>query len=145
MTQPRITDVCLVTRDLDKAVEFYTESLGYRLDSRMDGFADFVGPGTILAVWDADLIRETTGVPAAVSEPDGHGVMIACELDSPAAIDETYDRLSSKGVQFYGPPKDYPWNARCIYFAGPCGEFWEFFAWHEGGKPGRTPAAGSNS
>lgn len=137
---PRITDVCLVTRDLDAAVTFYTEKLGYQLDSRMPGFADFIGPGCILAVWDANLIRQTTGVPAAVHEPEGHGVMVACELDSPAEIDKTYDLLTARGVEFYGPPTDYPWNARCVYLAGPCGEFWEFFAWHEGGKPGRAPA-----
>jgi catechol 2,3-dioxygenase-like lactoylglutathione lyase family enzyme len=142
MTRPTITDVCLVTRDLDTAVEFYLGKLDFELDSRMPGFADFTGPGVVLALWDAQLIRDTTGVPAQVSEPDGHGVMIAVELESPERIDETYQRLTARGVEFYRPPADYPWNARCIYFPGPCGEFWEFFAWHEGGKPGRpTPDA----
>lgn len=141
MIQPRITDVCLVTRDLEAAVDFYVHKLGYTLGSRMPGFADFTGPGCVLAVWDAELIRSATSVPAALSEPDGHGVMVACELESPAAVDEVYERLRSSGVEFYGGPKDYPWNGRCVYFPGPCGEFWEFFAWHEGGKPGRADAA----
>lgn len=139
MNPPRITDICLVSRDLPAAVEFYTTMLGYQLDSKMPGFADFTGPGVVLAVWDAQLIRDSTGVPAQVGEPEGHGVMIAVELDSPDAIDETYERLAARGVDFYRPPADYPWNARCIYFPGPCGEFWEFFAWREGGKPGRRP------
>ncbi len=139
MTSPRITDVCLVTQDLDAAVAFYTGKLGFTLDSRMPGFADFTGPGCVLAVWDGQLIRETTGVPATSVEPSHHGVMVACELESPAEIDATYERLSALGVKFYGPPRDYAWNARCIYFAGSSGEFWEFFAWHEGGKPGRNP------
>lgn len=145
MSQPRITDICLVTRDLETAVEFYTDKLGYELDSKMPGFADFVGPGCVLAVWDANLIRQTTGVPAALDTPPGHGVMVACELESPAAVDQMYQRLSAKDVECYGPPSDYAWNARCLYFAGPCGEFWEFFAWHGGGKPGRaTPTETDN-
>lgn len=136
--QPRITDICLVTRDLDAAVSFYVDKLGYRLASRMPGFADFTGPGVILALWDAQKIRETTGVPADIDGNAGHQVMVAIELSEPEEIDRTYRELIERGVTFYGPPKDYPWNARCIYFAGPCGEFWEFFAWLDGGKPGQV-------
>lgn len=142
MKQLTITDICLVTRDLEVAVDFYTR-LGYKLASRMPGFADFEGPGLILALWDAQLIRETTGVPAQTDEPTGRTVMVAIELDSPEEIDATYDRLRGAGIEFYNPPADYPWNARCIYFPGPCGEFWEYFAWLEGGKPGQVTTASS--
>ena len=138
MPKPIITDICLVTRDIDEAICFYTEKLGFELATRMPGFADFAGPGVILAVWDGEKIRESTGVPAQVSEPDGHGVMVAVELESPDAIDEMYGQLRQRGTELYGPPTDYPWNARCIYLAGPCGEFWEFFAWHPSGKPGQV-------
>ena len=141
MTRPSITDICLVTRDLEAAIDFYTTKLGYTLASRMPGFADFEGPGIILALWDAQLIRETTGVPAITEEPTGRTVMVAIELDSPEEIDATYQRLQDAGIECYKPPADYPWNARCFYFPGPCGEFWEYFAWLEGGKPGQVTAA----
>lgn len=136
MPAPRITDLCLVTRDLDAAVAYYTENLGFELASRMPGFADFVGHGVVLALWDAQAIRDSTGVPALTHEAPGHGVMVAVEVPSADDVDATYDRLSRQGVDFYRPPADYPWNARCVYAPGPCGEFWEWFAWHEGGKPG---------
>lgn len=136
--QPTITDLCLVTRDLETAIDFYTTKLGYTLASRMPGFADFQGPGIILALWDAELIRETTGVPALTEEPSGRTVMVAVELDSPEQIDLAYEQLSARGIECYRPPADYPWNARCIYFPGPCGEYWEYFAWLEGGKPGQV-------
>jgi len=137
-TPPRITDVCLVTRDLEAATAFYTEKLGFTLGSRMPGFADFAGPGVVLALWDAHKIRETTGVPSDTDGGGGHQVMLAAELESAAAIDRAYAELSERGVEFYRPPADYPWNARCVYFAGPCGEFWEYFAWLDGGKPGQV-------
>ncbi|ABL83687.1 Glyoxalase/bleomycin resistance protein/dioxygenase [Nocardioides sp. JS614] len=141
VSRPTITDLCLVTHDLEASVEFYTTKLGYTLSSRMPGFADFEGPGVILALWDAQLIRETTGVPALAEEPSGRTVMVAVELSSPVEIDTAYERLRARGIEFYSPPADYPWNARCIYFPGPCGEFWEYFAWLEGGKPGQLGAA----
>jgi catechol 2,3-dioxygenase-like lactoylglutathione lyase family enzyme len=136
MKPPVLTDICLITRDLQASIEFYTEKLGFQLSSEMPGFADFVGHGVVLAVWDAKKLRETTKVPGQIEEPSGRGVMMACELDSPAEIDKTYEMLLARGVEFYDPPKNYPWNARAIYFGGPSGEFWEFFAWLEGGKPG---------
>ena len=135
---PRITDLCLVTRDLESATAFYVDRLGFQVASMMPGFVDFHGPGLILALWDATKIRETTGVPADLDGTSGHQTMVAVELASIDELDSTYEDLKARGVSFYGPPKDYPWNARCIYFAGPCGEFWEYFTWLDGGKPGQV-------
>ena len=118
MNPPLVTDVCLITRDLDASVEFYTKKLHFQLSSQMPGFADFVGQ---------------------ISEPTGHGVMLAIEVNSPAEVDKAYEDLLARGVVFYGEPKDYPWNTRSVFFSGPSGEFWEFFAWREGGKPGVLP------
>ncbi|MGN9843191.1 VOC family protein [Nonomuraea sp. H19] len=130
-----ITDVCVVTQDLERAIRFYTGPLGLTLDHRMEGFADFHGLGIALAVWAADHLRATTGVAASAG---GHGsaVMIAVRLDTPADVDARYHELSRAGVRFQAPPKDYPWNARCAYFTGPDDELWELYAWYDGGEPG---------
>ena len=142
MTKLAVSDVCLVTHDLEGAIAFYQGKLGFELAHRMPGFADFTGPGATLAVWDAEAIRAATSVPAWLERPIGHGVMVAVELPSPAAIDEAYERLTAAGIEFYDPPKDYPWTARAVYFAGPCGEFWELYAWVGDGEPGAV-ASGS--
>lgn len=139
--RPTITDICLITPDLEGSISFYTETLGFTLRSRMPGFADFQGPGVLLALWESERLEATTGVKGHDATAPGRTVMLACELESPAAIDRTYVEYLERGVTFAGPPKDYPWNARCIYFDGPNGEFWEFFAWHEGGVPGMVDAA----
>jgi len=130
-----ITDVCVITRDLARAIEFYTGPLGLTLDHRMEGFADFRGMGIALAVWQADHLRAHTGVPAS---PAGSGpaVMIAVRLSSPAEVDARYESLRRAGVRFTTPPADYPWNARCAYFTGPDQELWELYAWYSGGEPG---------
>jgi len=136
MNPPVLTDICLITRDLNASIDFYTKKLGFKLSSQMPGFADFVGHGVVLALWDAHKLRETTNVPGQIEEPSGRGVMMAVEVASSLEIDKIYENLLARGVEFYGPPKNYPWNARAIYFGGPSGEFWEFFAWLDGGKPG---------
>lgn len=143
MPHPHITDVCLITHgDMDVGIAFYTDKLGFSLRARMPGFADFVGDGIVLALWDGRHISETTGAHALTSDPGGHAVMVAVRLDAPAEIDAMYQTLTSRGVRCYRPPQDYPWNARCIYMPGPFGEVWEFYAWHDGGEPGLvTPTA----
>lgn len=136
MNRPTITDVCLVSPDVESGIEFYADKLGFVVRSRMPGFVDFVGPGVILALWEGPQLHMTTGIPGHVEVGEQRGVMLACELEHPDEIDRIYEQYSAKGVIFYGPPADYPWNARCVYFPGPSGEFWEFFAWYEGGEPG---------
>ncbi|MFB8386765.1 VOC family protein [Microbacterium sp. NPDC055910] len=138
--RPTITDICLITPDLDGSIAFYVETLGFTLRSRMPGFADFQGPGVILALWESGQLEKTTGVPGHAAAGPGRTVMLACEVESPAEIDRIYEEYRGRGVHFSAEPRDYPWNARCIYFDGPNGEFWEFFAWYEGGEPGIVDA-----
>lgn len=136
MPSTGITDVCLIAENIDDVLDFYTTKLGYTLRSRMPGFADFDGPGTTLALWEGTHIRDTTGANALTSPPAGHAAMIAVRMGRPEDIDSVYAELSGRGVDCYHEPKDYPWNARCFYVPGPCGEVWEFYAWHQGGEPG---------
>ena len=135
-TRPQVTDICLITSNFGSDLEFYKTKLGLKLRSYVPGFADFEGENVVVALWDAALLETNTGVVGLAAGQKGHGVMIACELDSPADVDRVYGEYVSRGVEFYKPPADYPWNARCAYFAGPCGEFWELFSWLEGGQPG---------
>ena len=130
-----ITDVCVITQDLERSIRFYTERLGLTLAHRMEGFADFHGMGIALAVWHADHIRATTGVDAARGGR-GAAVMIAIRCAAPSDVDARYETLRRAGVEFHAPPADYPWNARCAYFTGPDNELWELYAWYEGGEPG---------
>lgn len=142
--RPVITDVCLIADDIAASIDFYTHKLGFTIRSRMPGFVDFQGPGLILALWEAQALEATTGVRGRREHGAQHGVMLACELDSPEAIDRIHAEYAARGVEFASEPQDYPWNARCVYFSGPNGEFWEFFAWYEGGEPGIVDAENEN-
>ena len=131
-----ITDVCVLVADVERSTRFYVDRLGFRLLHRAPGFADFAGAGTTLAVWEADHVRRTTGLPTRALQ-DAHQVMIAVHLPTPADVDAVHAELTANGVVFSTVPADYPWNARSCYFAGPDGELWELYAWHEGGAAGK--------
>jgi catechol 2,3-dioxygenase-like lactoylglutathione lyase family enzyme len=133
-----ISDVCILTQDIERSIAFYTTKLGFTLKHRAPGFADFTGAGLTLALWEIDHISEHAGLSAQRASGD-HNVLIAILLPSPAEVDACYAELSSAGVPFQRPPADYAWNARCCYFAGPDGEVWELYAWLAGGAPGKLP------
>ena len=130
-----ITDVCVLVRDVERSIAFYTQRLGFKLRRRAEGFADFSGAGLTLAVWEIRHIGEHTGVKSK----DGGGfynTAIAVELPTPAEVDACYAELGAKGIVFKSAPDNYPWNARCCYFYGPDGEPWELYAWLDGGPVG---------
>jgi len=128
-----ITDICILVEDINRAVEFYTKKLGFKLRRRAEGFADFSGVGLTLAAWELDHINSHTGVSNKRAPQGAHKACIALQLDAPSEIDEFYDELSAKGVPFVGPPQNHVWNARCAYFTDPDGTLWELYAWLEGG------------
>ena len=130
-----ISDVCVLCEDVERSIRFYRDRLGFKLRHRAEGFADFSGAGLTLALWEIDHISRHTGV-AAMRGPGAHKACIAVKLPSPDEVDACYEELTANGVVFQRPPADYPWNARCCYFAGPDDELWELYAWLEGGPVG---------
>jgi catechol 2,3-dioxygenase-like lactoylglutathione lyase family enzyme len=130
-----ITDTCVLVRDLETSVAFYRDRLGFELVHRAPGFADFAGAGHTLALWERAHIAEHAGV--SVDLEASASLVVAVRLADAAEVDAAYAELFEKGVPFVRPPADYPWNARCVYFAGPDGEIWELYAWLPGGAPGK--------
>lgn len=133
-----ISDVCILVEDVERSIRFYVDRLGFTLRQRAPGFADFSGAGLTLALWEIDHISTNTGVSGRRG-PGAHKVCVAVALPTPETVDQCYAELLGTGVPFQGPPADYPWNARCCYFAGPDDELWELYSWLPGG-----PGAGSH-
>ena len=131
--QLKITDICLLVEDIQRAVDFYTKVLGFRLRRRAEGFADFHSDGITLAAWELDHINRHCGVSNAKAPAGAHKACIAVRLSAPAEIDAMYQRLSAQGVAFVSAPADYPWNARCAYFTDPDSNVWEIYAWYPEG------------
>ena len=134
-----IQDICILVTDIDRSIAFYTEKLGFALQHRAPGFADFTGAGLTLALWERSHIEQHADV--RVKPGSASAVLIAVRIGSIAELEAIYGELQAEGIAFLRPPQDYPWNARCLYFHGPDGETWELYAWLEGGAPGKIVEA----
>lgn len=129
----RISDICVLVQDIEKAVDFYTNVLGFKLRRRAEGFADFYSTDITLAAWELDHINKHCGVSNLRAPPKAHKTCIAVQLPTPADVNSMFDRLISQGVTFVSNPADYPWNARCAYFTDPDDNVWEIYAWYPEG------------
>ncbi|MGF1626767.1 MAG: VOC family protein [Alphaproteobacteria bacterium] len=127
-TKEKISDVCMVCRDLETLVAFYRDRMGFRLRRKAEGFADFQAENVTLALWEASHIAEHVGIPLGEAGTD-HKVMVAVEVADPGRVDDRYRELVEAGVETYGPPKAYLWNAYAFYLADPEGNLWEVYTW----------------
>lgn len=125
----KISDICLLVEDIERTIDFYVHKLGFRLRRKAEGFADFHNDGITLAAWELDHINAHVGVSNRRAPAGAHKACVAMELEDAADVDRLYAELKERGVNFYSAPKDYVWNARCVYFTDPDDTLWELYAW----------------
>jgi catechol 2,3-dioxygenase-like lactoylglutathione lyase family enzyme len=131
-----ITDVCMTCKDLEESISFYRDKIGLKLRRSQEGFADFTSKHVTVALWQLDHIKEHTGVGGHPGDTETRKTMVAVEVPTAAAVDEIYNDLHAKGVEFVKPPETYVWNAYCCYFSDPDGNLWEIYAWVGDGAEG---------
>ncbi|WP_157017387.1 VOC family protein [Mesorhizobium xinjiangense] len=125
----KITDICLLVEDIERTVDFYVNKLDFRLRRKAEGFADFCSDGITLAAWELDHVNQHCGVSNRRAPVGAHKACVAMEIDRAEEIDRLYRELVARGVPVYAEPRDYVWNARCIYFSDPDDTLWELYAW----------------
>jgi len=123
----------LIVKSVPASIAFYEGLLGFKVRRRAEGFVDFHANGIILAAWEREHIAAHTNVKLKEVPFGSYGQIIAVQLKNPSEVDMQVSALSSKGVPFFGIPKNYPWNARCAYFSDPDSTMWELYAWLDGG------------
>ena len=126
--EPRLNIVTLGVRDLEKAIRFYRDGLGWPMSSISVGdFAIFkLSTGTALALYP----RELLALDANVKDPGGFG---GITLAQNVATREEADLVLSKAIKSGGtilkPAQVTEWGGYSGYFADPDGHPWEI-AWN---------------
>ena len=122
-----LTDIGLFVSDMERALAFYGETLGFDLKRRDIGFAEFQTNGVSLALWEVSDV--TQALALAETPRQGLSAMVAVRVETADAVDALYDELAAKGVTMVQAPTTHAWNARTTYFSDPDGNLWEVYAW----------------
>ncbi|MFT4242528.1 MAG: VOC family protein [Acidovorax sp.] len=131
---PRITVITLGVDDLEAALRFYRNGLGFSTEGIVGqefthGAVVFIDlqPGLRLALWPRKSIAHDTGLPAGIGNPTemtlGHNVASKAEVDAAMAL------ARSAGATIVKPAHDTFWGGYAGYFQDPDGHLWEV-AWN---------------
>lgn len=124
MVQPRLNLVTLGVSDLERAVAFYRDGLGWPQSSASVGdLAVFkLGTGTALALYPRRLLAED----ARLADGSGFGgITLAQNLPSPREVDEGLAAAVRAGGRLLKPGQPADWGGYSGYFADPDGHPWE--------------------
>jgi catechol 2,3-dioxygenase-like lactoylglutathione lyase family enzyme len=139
--EPRVTVITLAVEDLERAVAFYRDGLGWPTDGIIgtefeDGavaFFDLAGDQK-LALWPRASLERDTGLrPGGTAVLAGQATPIRAfslghNVASKQAVDEAFERAVAVGATAVREPRSTPWGGYAAYIADPDGHLWEI-AW----------------
>ena len=143
--KPRITVITLGVDDLDRALAFYRDGLGFATEGVIGqqfehGAVVFIDlqPGLKLALWPRASLAHDTGLPetnhSATELSIGHNVGSAQEVDAVMA------QARGAGARIVKPAQATFWGGYAGYFQDPDGHLWEV-VWNPQWAPRDLPDA----
>ena len=134
--KPRIHVVTLAVADLDRALRFYRDGMGFPTEgligAEVQGDEDTpdgttavfqLDGGLMLSVYPRSELAKDAGLTLTDAKPGefsiGHVVATRAE------VDEVIAQAEAAGAAVTGPPHDRPWGIYSGYFHDPDGHLWE--------------------
>jgi uncharacterized protein len=130
--------ITLGVRDFKKSVEFYSQTLGWKISgASQEDVAFFQMSGVVLSLYPREKLAED-----AMTTPEGSGfsgITLAYNARSESEVDDIIRDLKSKGVKIVKEPQKVFWGGYSAYFADPDDFRWEvafnpFFPFDEKGN-----------
>lgn len=128
--KPRISVITLAVDDLERALRFYRDGLGFPTQGIVGqefehGAVVFLElqAGLKLALWPRRSLAHDTGLPAGTPNPTelslGHNVAAKADVDA------IMTRAAEAGARIVKPAQDTFWGGYAGYFQDPDGHLWE--------------------
>ncbi|MDN3523651.1 VOC family protein [Halomonas sabkhae] len=122
--QPRISMITLGVEDIERAVRFYEQGLGWpRLESPPE-VAFFTLNGTWLGLYGRAALAEDAGMSVG-DKPAFGGVALAHNVASEAEVETVLAQAVAAGASLIKPAQKVFWGGYSGYFADPDGHLWE--------------------
>jgi catechol 2,3-dioxygenase-like lactoylglutathione lyase family enzyme len=120
---PKLANMCLITSNVNRLVEFYEPILGLKATRPSEDYAEFSTGGAVLAIFSE--AAQGKYIPGSAEAAKNKGMILEFRV---ADVDREYRRLQSLVKTWVKPPSTQPWGTRSIYFRDPDGNLVDFFA-----------------
>ncbi|MEO8236694.1 MAG: VOC family protein [Flavobacterium sp.] len=126
----KFSNIRLLVNDFDKSFNFYNDILGLECTWGKPGenFASFnIGIDSGLAIFKAELMAMAiNNFDAKKNEILQDKISIIIQVEN---VNESYQTLKSKGVDFLNEPKDMPaWGIRIVHFRDTENNLFELYS-----------------
>jgi len=128
--KPRITVITLGVDDLERALRFYRDGLGFQTDGIIGtgfehGAVVFIDlqPGLKLALWPRASLAHDSGL--ALRPPSPTELSIGHNVASRAEVDSVMAQARQAGAGIVKPAHDTFWGGYAGYFQDPDQHLWE--------------------
>lgn len=122
--KPKISLITLGVKDVDTALKFYRDGLGFKTHGYKDGddHVMFEMDGSWLGLFPLDKLAEGAKVP---NDKQGFsGVVFAHNVESEAKVDEVFQIALNAGAKSLKKPEKVFWGGYESHFADPDGYVW---------------------
>lgn len=128
--EPRLSLITLGYADLDRAVRFYRDGLGFPLSPASQGdVAFFRTGGVVLALYPRGKLAADAGAAADGRPGAFGGITLAHNVRDRTDVAVILARAAAAGGRVVKPAQDAFWGGHHGYFADPDGFLWEV-AWN---------------
>lgn len=128
--KPRVSVITLGVDDLERALRFYRDGLGFKTDGIVGqafehGAVVFIDlqPGLRLALWPRRSIAHDSGLPPAA--PSATEMTLGHNVHAKAEVDAVMAQAARAGARIVKPAQDTFWGGYAGYFQDPDGHLWE--------------------
>lgn len=121
--RPRISMITLAVSDLNRAIRFYEQGLGFPRMASPPEVAFFTLNGSWLGLYGRDALAEDANL-----SPQGEGFAgfaLAHNVNSESEVDEVMDQAIAAGATLVKKPQQVFWGGYSGYFKDPDGHLWE--------------------
>lgn len=132
--KPRVTLITLGVDDLERALEFYRDGLGWPTKGIVGQEYEYgavaffeLQPGLGLALWPRSSLARDTGLAAGL--PSATELSLGHNVGSPDEVRAVMERARSAGAAIVKEARDTFWGGFAGYFQDPDGHLWEV-AWN---------------
>jgi catechol 2,3-dioxygenase-like lactoylglutathione lyase family enzyme len=128
--EPQISLITLGVTDLERAIHFYRDGLGWPHSSVGAGeVAFFHTKGTVLALYPHEALAADAGLP--VARPGFSGITLAHNVRSRELVDVVMEEAIAAGAALVKAARELSWGGYVGYIADPDDHVWEI-AWNPG-------------
>ena len=134
--KPRIHVITLAVADLDRALAFYRDGLGFQTEGLIG--TEFAGDettpdgttavfhldgGLMLSIYPRSELAKDAAIPLVAAQPGAFS--IGHVVASRAEVDDVIEQAKAAGAAVIDSPHERPWGIYSGYFHDPDGHLWE--------------------